>query len=107
LHVFPSARAPPRPPPFPYTTLFRSPAGCHRLEYARCEMRDAGCVVSAAATHPASRIPHPVALPHRHHPIGVETRQHLTTPIGPRSEEHTSELQSPDHLVCRLLLEKK
>src|SRR3990170_2789924 len=28
-------------------------------------------------------------------------------PIGPRSEEHTSELQSPDHLVCRLLLEKK
>src|SRR5258708_31591337 len=28
-------------------------------------------------------------------------------PQGPRSEEHTSELQSPDHLVCRLLLEKK
>src|SRR5258708_37572346 len=28
-------------------------------------------------------------------------------PIGRRSEEHTSELQSPDHLVCRLLLEKK
>src|SRR5207244_13042125 len=28
-------------------------------------------------------------------------------PSGPRSEEHTSELQSPDHLVCRLLLEKK
>src|SRR5947208_16907983 len=27
--------------------------------------------------------------------------------VGPRSEEHTSELQSPDHLVCRLLLEKK
>src|SRR5258708_25686885 len=29
------------------------------------------------------------------------------TPRGARSEEHTSELQSPDHLVCRLLLEKK
>src|SRR5258708_15324776 len=29
------------------------------------------------------------------------------TPVVPRSEEHTSELQSPDHLVCRLLLEKK
>src|SRR5438552_18588154 len=28
-------------------------------------------------------------------------------PVGKRSEEHTSELQSPDHLVCRLLLEKK
>src|SRR5947208_6664319 len=30
-----------------------------------------------------------------------------TRPAWPRSEEHTSELQSPDHLVCRLLLEKK
>src|SRR5947208_8957700 len=30
-----------------------------------------------------------------------------TAAVGPRSEEHTSELQSPDHLVCRLLLEKK
>src|SRR5215216_8017359 len=30
-----------------------------------------------------------------------------TRRAGPRSEEHTSELQSPDHLVCRLLLEKK
>src|SRR5258708_18838181 len=29
------------------------------------------------------------------------------SPVTPRSEEHTSELQSPDHLVCRLLLEKK
>src|SRR5258708_12726066 len=31
----------------------------------------------------------------------------ITTPSPSRSEEHTSELQSPDHLVCRLLLEKK
>src|SRR5258708_11066597 len=31
----------------------------------------------------------------------------LRAPSAPRSEEHTSELQSPDHLVCRLLLEKK
>src|SRR5258708_40319070 len=31
----------------------------------------------------------------------------LSLPAGTRSEEHTSELQSPDHLVCRLLLEKK
>src|SRR5438552_11629733 len=40
------------------------------------------------------------------------TRRSRSTPRGraregPRSEEHTSELQSPDHLVCRLLLEKK
>src|SRR5207244_13572192 len=31
----------------------------------------------------------------------------VVVPLDPRSEEHTSELQSPDHLVCRLLLEKK
>src|SRR5258708_29193152 len=36
----------------------------------------------------------------------LTTRQ-LTPPPSARSEEHTSELQSPDHLVCRLLLEKK
>src|SRR5258708_9481294 len=35
------------------------------------------------------------------HPLGGQRTQ------DPRSEEHTSELQSPDHLVCRLLLEKK
>src|SRR5438552_7497298 len=37
--------------------------------------------------------------------LGVEAR--VGRPEGERSEEHTSELQSPDHLVCRLLLEKK
>src|SRR5258708_39060839 len=35
------------------------------------------------------------------------TADSITPTVGPRSEEHTSELQSPDHLVCRLLLEKK
>src|SRR5258708_31547465 len=42
-------------------------------------------------------------------PIGVSIQSALShsRPFGPRSEEHTSELQSPDHLVCRLLLEKK
>src|SRR5207244_13416725 len=38
----------------------------------------------------------------RHHVAGK-----ALTPVDDRSEEHTSELQSPDHLVCRLLLEKK
>src|SRR5258708_24252138 len=37
----------------------------------------------------------------------VEQVEKLPTSHFPRSEEHTSELQSPDHLVCRLLLEKK
>src|SRR5258708_24213854 len=41
-----------------------------------------------------------------HHP-SVRRRQAAQFPLGARSEEHTSELQSPDHLVCPLLLEKK
>src|SRR5258708_28750950 len=46
---------------------------------------------------------------HRHEFEGVDLRARQTRhyPHGERSEEHTSELQSPDHLVCRLLLEKK
>src|SRR5438552_10993560 len=48
-------------------------------------------------------------LPQETAPVGDETVLELATAISPefRSEEHTSELQSPDHLVCRLLLEKK
>src|SRR5258708_24927965 len=84
-------RRPPRSTLFPYTTLFRSrrsrvaPAAAR----ARRPARDA-----ARSDWPAVvRLPRPARLP-RH--------------AGPgRSEEHTSELQSPDHLVCRLLLEKK
>src|SRR5258708_8344535 len=72
-------RRPPRSTLFPYTTLFRSIRG--RLATARRR----SCVPRAA--HPAGR-------------TGTQDRRS-------RSEEHTSELQSPDHLVCRLLLEKK
>src|SRR5258708_18897279 len=39
--------------------------------------------------------------------VGVERTRAMRPPTEVRSEEHTSELQSPDHLVCRLLLEKK
>src|SRR5258708_31573462 len=70
-------RRPPRSTLFPYTTLFRS------AEPARGD-RDQG---------PAFR--------ETHHWSKLRRRHRL------RSEEHTSELQSPDHLVCRLLLEKK
>src|SRR5438876_8718436 len=65
-------RRPPRSTLFPYTTLFRSPAG------------------AAPAAHRAGDAP---------------VRSQIL--IAQRSEEHTSELQSPVHLVCRLLLEKK
>src|SRR5256885_10132559 len=73
-------RRPPRSTLFPYTTLFRS------QDRAADEARPG----SRERTHPGS---------------GAE-QPHLLHTRG-RSEEHTSELQSPCNLVCRLLLEKK
>src|SRR5947208_4678534 len=71
------ARRPPRSTLFPYTTLFRSAI--------------ATATTAAAATTATAALAG----------LGLVDGQR------PRSEEHTSELQSPDHLVCRLLLEKK
>src|SRR5258708_26775235 len=74
-------RRPPRSTLFPYTTLFRS-------------------------SKAASKVPISRSRPYSF--SGIKTRSGLSCwPSGKRSEEHTSELQSPDHLVCRLLLEKK
>src|SRR5690348_18040520 len=79
-------RPPPRSTLFPYTTLFRSgdlggrsPPSGGKLGCHRCRRRLAWVIVSQRRSSYASL----------------------------RSEEHTSELQSPVHLVCRLLLEKK
>src|SRR5215216_7999763 len=47
------------------------------------------------------------ALPIRPCSVRLSRSTSWPRPMPPRSEEHTSELQSPDHLVCRLLLEKK
>src|SRR3712207_7717946 len=84
-------RRPPRSTLFPYTTLFRS--GLLRLLHAD----DVGPL----------RLP---GLPGRRRPLRRRERRHLPLDAGPdhrRSEEHTSELQSRQYLVCRLLLEKK
>src|SRR5256885_8619868 len=70
-------RRPPRSTLFPYTTLFRSPA--------------------RASAHPSCESPR--------QPDRYEPAHRLRA--GSRSEEHTSELQSPCNIVCRLLLEKK
>src|SRR5258708_26942486 len=79
-------RRPPRSTLFPYTTLFRS-------------QRD------------AARLSRPGELAHTPRPeVELSDREavrRLAELDLRRSEEHTSELQSPDHLVCRLLLEKK
>src|SRR5256885_10945188 len=86
-------RRPPRSTLFPYTTLFRSrltlglriersPGGIPRREERRAEMSEQQLEETAREGNGATQPRH-------------------------RSEEHTSELQSPCNLVCRLLLEKK
>src|SRR5690348_17759475 len=81
-------RRPPRSTLFPYTTLFRSPG--EKSDPGPRLHSDLRCRQHAA---------HDLGNGHHHDPV---VRSLLL-----RSEEHTSELQSPVHLVCRLLLEKK
>src|SRR2546426_3621637 len=88
-------RRPPRSTLFPYTTLFRSPG---TLEEG---MGITPCL-------PAHRGVVPQGVHSRLHHIGVVLQiEACIWSTTPRSEEHTSELQSPCNLVCRLLLEKK
>src|SRR2546422_4545002 len=82
-------RRPPRSTLFPYTTLFRSLHLFFPVE--RTTSRVFWGRSSAAQRVPAAKLP----------------RIHLRLRWPERSEEHTSELQSRLHLVCRLLLEKK
>src|SRR5205823_11259619 len=94
-----------RPPPsstlFPYTTLFRSPAGTDDL--LRCPLPGA---VSRAGRE--RRLLHQRALGlHPQNRRGALAHAVARARDRDRSEEHTSELQSLAYLVCRLLLEKK
>src|SRR3712207_8943745 len=93
-------RRPPRSTLFPYTTLFRS--GCTPFELLRGRSHNetcTGCIVSLTTpTSSSLRAPKSVSslsLPEK------------ASSVFLRSEEHTSELQSRQYLVCRLLLEKK
>src|SRR5687768_17829820 len=81
-------RRPPRSTLFPYTTLFRS----------RAARRRPSAATSSGRPCPSRVTPRPRSGP------TTSTRRGSSFP---RSEEHTSELQSRLHLVCRLLLEKK
>src|SRR5256885_9919339 len=86
-------RRPPRSTLFPYTTLFRS-------EPVEAEL----AIEAARVERVAAPEGHDVALQRVH----VGARVVVEAAEAPlRSEEHTSELQSPCNLVCRLLLEKK
>src|SRR5258708_22612915 len=91
-------RRPPRSTLFPYTTLFRSAGqiivrmrAMLKKEHATLAAQDLNQIVSEVLG-----IMHSELL-----------LRNATSVTKLRSEEHTSELQSPDHLVCRLLLEKK
>src|SRR5690348_18197415 len=95
-------RRPPRSTLFPYTTLFRS-----------LQRRRSPKICIQFPRHEDAPLPQ-----HRRH-FNLGCAHVTSSPCGPwlstgtgstisqRSEEHTSELQSPVHLVCRLLLEKK
>src|SRR3712207_9007023 len=84
-------RRPPRSTLFPYTTLFRSLV-------AHAEVVDAQLLARRAERGHRERLGLPAGEDRR--AVGARRRAH-------RSEEHTSELQSRQYLVCRLLLEKK
>src|SRR5256885_7433673 len=83
-------RRPPRSTLFPYTTLFRSANGGHRVNpWLIARVTDhKGRILSEFTPPPVQELPQ-----------AIDARN--------RSEEHTSELQSPCNLVCRLLLDKK
>src|SRR5437899_10018777 len=90
-------RSPPRSTLFPYTTLFRSiPEFCKATRLWRQDL-GSDC---RGRSKPSSRV-----NPRRH--LGHFYETSLCGLARARSEEHTSELQSLRHLVCRLLLEKK
>src|SRR3712207_8546879 len=88
-------RRPPRSTLFPYTTLFRSQSQSRRAAPAPRALQ-----ATAAPAAPALPATAPRAAPRS--PVAA-----ATGPRSARSEEHTSELQSRQYLVCRLLLEKK
>ena len=85
-------RRPPRSTLFPYTTLFRS-------HQAAREAHGDEAVADREGAHSLTALLFCTRT--------IRMCPPMRAMIAPRSEEHTSELQSPDHLVCRLLLEKK
>src|SRR5258708_31977195 len=91
-------RRPPRSTLFPYTTLFRSTKRYEQPVRRR---------PSSACRRSCSNAARPVTPSTRRAPAIRRRRRGSASTPARRSEEHTSELQSPDHLVCRLLLEKK
>src|SRR5438552_14012808 len=84
---------------FPYTTLFRS----ERAHFAFHLIAGAGAPVETVVGRRMQKQRSHHGSPRQN----IFSRNRMSGAIASRSEEHTSELQSPDHLVCRLLLAKK
>src|SRR2546427_4153724 len=84
-------RRPPRSTLFPYTTLFRSAPHAEALPGSRAEV----AAIRRTYGERAQTL------------VGTPATERAFRTLAPRSEEHTSELQSQSNLVCRLLLEKK
>src|SRR5690606_41464359 len=101
--LVPLLRLPPRSTLFPYTTLFRS----IRLQSLQRVVQGGIDIPGGQAL---ARFKHP-HFSHQHHIVASlapgQPASNDGLGLAPRSEEHTSELQSRENLVCRLLLEKK
>src|SRR4051794_41624277 len=97
-------RRPPRSTLFPYTTLFRSRLECLLGLRGGRDGRDELLLALRLLLQPRQRLLDRLQVGQDH--LGLDRRD-VARRVDGRSEEHTSELQSPVHLVCRLLLEKK
>src|SRR5205085_10051790 len=94
----------PRPPLFPYTTLFRSALRAEGLSIAIDDFGTGYSNIARLRAMPLDRVKLDPSLI-----VDIESDEKARTVVQAviRSEEHTSELQSQSNLVCRLLLEKK
>src|SRR5689334_23535141 len=96
-------RRPPRSTLFPYTTLFRSGSAQSR----RCASGSRATPPRSARGRATTASQRSEPKPRRNSSGSSAVESNKNQKKTPRSEEHTSELQSQFHLVCRLLLEKK
>src|SRR5690606_40111596 len=100
-------RPPPSSPPFPYTTLFRSPGALQLqipLDRTQLAEYEPGELVATLESLTANLAEQEQALSARIDEVSNKLVQMGSSRSVTRSEEHTSELQSRENLVCRLLL---
>src|SRR3712207_7988618 len=95
-------RRPPRSTLFPYTTLFRSHYSPERGFDTTYTVKDSTILMAPYGYHTTCSAPG-----YTNYFLWMLAGEHRTQAVAFRSEEHTSELQSRQYLVCRLLLEKK